>query len=83
LIAHLFHLKVFLFSGYDGTILSNKKQVDLGWHGVYQNISDMQYLPKPLRIFSTDYSRVQRLFFKLWVIFRSPTIAIEKLRKKI
>lgn len=74
--------KVFLFPGYDGTILSNKKYVDLNWHGVHQNISDIQYLPRQLRIFYTDYSQPQRLMFFLWILFRHPTIFLEKLRAK-
>lgn len=75
--------KVFLFAGFDGTILSNKKLVQLNWHGVHQNISDIQYLPKPLRIFFGDYSKLHKLFFAVWIFCRHPATFIKILKQRI
>jgi hypothetical protein len=59
-------IKMFLFSGYDGTILSNKKKVIAGWHGTGVYVSEMQALPRFLRTYSGDYSFIQSIMVKVW-----------------
>ena len=54
-----------IFSGYDGTLLSNKPNISLGWHGEFP-LSRSQILPRYLRKYSGDYNLVQRKFFKVF-----------------
>ena len=54
-----------IFSGYDGTILSNKLNIRLGWHGEFPLLR-FQILPRFLRKFSGDYNLLQR---KLFIVF--------------
>lgn len=55
----------FIFSGYDGTILSNRRSIELGWHGSFP-LDQIQILPKFIRKYSGDYSRIESLIFRLW-----------------
>jgi hypothetical protein len=71
----------YLFVGYDGTILSNKKKVDFIWHGVQIPISKNQFLPSYFRIFGGDYGFFRRLFFFLFL--KKPDLAYKHIRKKI
>lgn len=68
------HAKMFLFVGYDGTILSNRSELDLVWHGISQNVKDMQLLPKKLRVFYTDYGTLQRALFYIWLAIKKPSV---------
>lgn len=52
-----------IFSGYDGTLLSNKPYINLSWHGVFP-LTKSQVLPGWLRKFPGDYNSIQ------WRIFR-------------
>ena len=54
-----------IFSGYDGTLLSNKPIINLGWHGEFP-LPRSQILPRYLRRYSGDYNLVQRKFFKVF-----------------
>ena len=75
---------IYVFSGYDGSILSNKEEIHLGWHGVPVPISTkLQYLPKFLRVFEGDYSLVQRISLILWVGVTMPTLVIRKRDKAL
>jgi hypothetical protein len=61
----------YLFSGYDGTIcLRGKKH--LPWHGLPLRESAIQHLPKLLRKYPDDYSRVENLVFWIFVRLSSP-----------
>ncbi len=62
--------KVFLFVGYDGTLLSNKKELKLMWHGTSIEMNKLQYLPSFLRTFSPDYSFWQKICFAIWKAFK-------------
>lgn len=46
----------YIFFGYDGTILSNKSEVALPWHGKFP-ISQLQILPEKLRKYSGNYTQ--------------------------
>ena len=69
----------YLFSGYDGTLLSNKSTIRLGWHGDFP-ISSIQLLPKFLRVFSGDYNRFQRLLLGL-ILLRYWKSDLNKLKR--
>jgi hypothetical protein len=71
----------YLFVGYDGTILSNKKKVDFIWHGVQIPISNNQFLPSYFRIFAGDYGFFRKLFFFLFI--KKPDLAFKHISKKI
>ncbi|MFO0942398.1 MAG: hypothetical protein U0930_16795 [Pirellulales bacterium] len=61
--------KVFLFFGFDGTLLSNAQSLKLPWHNVEKPIERLQVLPKVLRKYSGDYRSGHRKLFRLWSAF--------------
>jgi len=64
--------KVFLFTGYDGTVLSNKEELSIAWHtGIPMRISKMQYMPKYLRTYYNNYNIVQKILFFLWMALKN------------
>ena len=74
-----------LFCGYDGTILSNRTNVDLVWHGLF-SMENVQILPKYLRKFRGDYNFLQKVFFRVLYFLKSGNNAkllIIKSRAKI
>lgn len=79
--------EIVIFPGYDGSILSDKEKITLGWHGVLVSISEnLQFLPKFLRRFKGDYGLFRNLFFIIYVGFRvskqiylRPSDALKKL----
>ncbi len=54
-----------IFSGYDGSILSNKPHISLGWHGDFP-LQKIQIIPKNLRNYSGYYNLTQRKLFKIF-----------------
>ena len=56
----------YLFSGYDGSLLSNKASITLPWHGLKVMLSAIQVMPRYLRIFQGDYGRGRRFLYLLW-----------------
>lgn len=64
--------KVFLFTGYDGTILSNKTYVPMPWHGMRPSLRAFQQLPRMLRKLPPDYSLLQKILFALLRAAKSP-----------
>jgi hypothetical protein len=62
-----------IFSGYDGSILSNKKEITLIWHGVPVPIAEkLQFFPKFMRKYKGDYGFLRNLFFIFYVAYRLP-----------
>ncbi len=57
--------RMFLFVGYDGTLLSNKAEVPMLWHPTNLSVGDMQPLPRKLRRFSGHYGPLQWGWFGL------------------
>lgn len=74
--------RVFMFSGYDGSVLLSKP-LDLLWHGFSADESWFQVLPKCLRRFSSDYSFVQRVSFAIFTLIKNPTIFFARIRAKL
>jgi hypothetical protein len=74
--------KVFLFSSYDGSLLSNMSSVHLPWHGVKQEIQKIQILPKFLRTFYSDYSKYQLVMFYSWLLIRHTNLFMNKFQAK-
>ena len=74
---------VYIFGGYDGTILSNKEHVRLGWHGIVVPMSQLQFLPRFFRKYYGDYGVVRRWLFLLFVGFRMPLFALRHKDKAI
>ena len=58
---------VYLFSGYDGTLMTSKEMI-LPWHSLVVSTSQIQVLPRVMRRFSGDYGIFRR--FALRVIRR-------------
>lgn len=59
----------YLFSGYDGSVLSNKPEVRLGWHGTFP-IAVLEILPTYLRRYSGDYGKMQHFMFRVFHFLR-------------
>lgn len=59
-------IKVFLFFGFDGTVLSNTSTFKLPWHNYEQSMERFQVLPKILRKYSGDYHSGHRKLLRLW-----------------
>ena len=56
-----------IFSGYDGTILSNQSSFRLGWHDLGEiGFQKIQIIPKRLRLFPPNYGPFRRLVFWVW-----------------
>jgi hypothetical protein len=73
----------YLFVGYDGTLLSNKRDVNLVWHGLKIHIDQLQPLPKALRVYGGDYRTFHRLIFAFWIGFRNPSWLFKKVKQRI
>lgn len=61
--------ETYVFVGYDGSLLSNKESLKLVWHGLTIPLRSLKVLPRPLRVFPSDYGRLRRAglkIFKLW-----------------
>jgi len=74
-----------IFSGYDGTMLSNKLNVRLGWHGEFP-LSRAQIIPRYLRKYSGDYNLAQKKFFKVFFLLKRENqidFIINKMKKRI
>lgn len=55
----------YIFNGYDGTVFI-RGFGELGWHGIPYRESKLQALPKWLREYPRNYSRLKRMFAKLY-----------------
>jgi len=62
---------MYIFPGYDGTILSNRSHFVVHWHGIRAPMSKLQFLPNSLRRYYGDYGRFQGLMFLLLVAVRA------------
>ena len=71
-------IKTFLFCGFDGTLLSNRRYLAMPWHGVKLDLSRMQLLPRYLRRFGSDYNALQKFAFSLLLLFRFGRFARDK-----
>lgn len=71
----------YIFSGYDGSLLSNKDQIRLDWHGSFP-ISKIQPIPRIIRKFSGDYNRSETLLLRI-LLFMKSSKKVELLKRKI
>lgn len=72
----------YIFSGYDGTVfLSGCKR--LLYHDMALYESRMQQLPKALRSFPENYSRVQRMALAAYRVWHSPREMLIKIRARL
>jgi hypothetical protein len=61
----------YIFSGYDGTLLSNSPSINLIWHSLTIPISEFQIIPKMLRKYRGDFSFVDNVLWLLFVVLRT------------
>ena len=71
----------FIFSGYDGSVLSNKSTVRLIWHGNFP-LATIEILPSYLKKYSGDYNYLQRVLFRTFHFVRREN-KVAFLQKKI
>jgi hypothetical protein len=62
--------RTFVFGGYDGTVLLSGDLV-FKWHGGDFSVKDIQPLPRILRKYPLDYTRWQRIGFRLYMGLRA------------
>jgi hypothetical protein len=72
----------YLFSGYDGTLLSNKPTVKLPWHCEVP-LKKFQILPRYLRVFSADYGFARNLLFITFLVLKFPKSTLAKFRRRL
>lgn len=73
----------YIFAGYDGTILSNKREINLIWHSLAVPMTKVQFLPWRLRRYAADYSLLDQSGLILFLLFHSPRDAIHRLGDKL
>lgn len=61
----------YLFSGYNGELISNHDKLTLPWHGLNFAISEINALPKFLQKYPHDYSRFQAVCYGFYVNVKS------------
>lgn len=71
----------FIFSGYDGSVLSNKSNIRLIWHGSFP-LTTIEILPSFLKKYSGDYNSFQRVLFRAFHFVRRAN-KVSFLQKKI
>jgi len=57
--------KTYLFIGFDGTILTNRRKIQMPWHGIAFKPAELQQLPRFLRRMSSDYNLPQKALFNI------------------
>jgi len=92
---HLFHLEsnepqvlrtdlsaiTYLFSGYDGRVFL-RGACTLPWHGIELKEPNIQPLPRFIRRYPGNYTRFQRMAFRLFLLAREPARFTKKLRQR-
>jgi hypothetical protein len=73
--------KIYLFSGYDGTILSNKRHVNLSWHNTNLSTDSIQKIPRILRTYPPNYKYYQIIIYLTYKFIENPKYIIVKLKK--
>jgi hypothetical protein len=53
----------YLFFGYDGSVLSNRSDIRLFWHGTFP-LSTLEVLPRYLKRYSGDYNYLQKILLR-------------------
>jgi hypothetical protein len=64
--------EVFVFAGYDGSLLSNQEHIALRWHGLEVPISKMQILPRFIRAMpgAGRFPNIKKLLTRAWAALR-------------
>lgn len=55
--------RLFVFVGYDGTVISNFDELPMNWHPTTVDTEDLQVLPRFLRRFTAEYTPLHWLAF--------------------
>lgn len=75
-------IKVFAFSGYDGTILLSRPAY-LMWHDFKFKQDELQIIPGMLRKFPSNYNLFQKSLFLAFLFYRSPSETLKRIHNKI
>lgn len=62
----------FIFFGYDGTVLSNRRDIPVPWHRLTLSPAHLQVIPRYLRNFGEDYNFLQKAAFAVFVLLKFP-----------
>lgn len=71
-----------VFAGYDGHIFI-EGGTRISWHGIPLRESKIQILPRLLRKFPSNYSRIEWFFFSIYCLFFHTTPFLQKLLQRI
>ena len=74
--------KVYIFSGYDGTVFTSKP-FTVWWHGLTIADKSLQQLPLSLRRFPSDYNPIQKILFRFFSFFKNPQSYLEKRAERV
>ena len=61
----------YIFVGFDGSLISNKRYLDFKWHRTRISLNDIQPIPKAIRVYPGDYTPIQSVLFKIWRMVRN------------
>lgn len=73
--------KVFVFAGYDGSVILSQP-LNLYWHYISVKEDELQFIPKTLRKFISDYNFLQKTLFLVFFLVKRPFVFMERFRKK-
>lgn len=72
----------YLFSGFDGRVLL-RGSCSLPWHNIDLKESKVQHLPRFLRKYPGNYTKLQKTVFALYLLVKNPRGLVKKIRKRI
>ena len=73
--------KTYIFSGYDGTVLSNKEFFEIPWHKIKIETIFLQQIPSCLRRFRADYGQMRKILFNSFMLCKHPRVVINYIKK--
>ena len=73
-------IKIHLFCGFDGTILTDKP-VKLAWHNYLVDQSQLQVLPKYIRQYPGDYNVLRKTIWGIFLLFHNPDEFMKSLKR--
>lgn len=74
-------IKVYAFAGFDGNIFLSQP-LNLYWHNIIVNESELQFMPKFLRKFPANYSYLQKFLFFMFFLIKRPSAFLNNITKK-
>ncbi len=74
--------KIYIFIGYDGSLLYSRP-VYFPWHDVTPGLEKLQFLPRVLRTFPSDYNYFQKSLFIIFLFILEPKRTLSRIVNKL